>query len=328
MKRFLSLILLMLSIALFAQSDIVAVVNGKNITMDEWNREANIQKLLIELKTSNDTFYQILTTTQEGLVVLEKYKLKILDIYIRKLLFIQFSESMKVAPKDDEVKADVDKEVKNMLSDLKMTEDELNEYLIQLGMGSLNDYKERLYFQRRYTLALANVYTEYLKNVKITDDEMKAYYDKNKSKYTIPTQYDLTVFKVKDKSIADSVRLDLSKGASVEDVAKRYNLSGYINGLVNQNDTSKIPQSIWVYVTNAPRGALLPVQQVSGEWYVVKVKDIKIGMTKTFDEVKEDIRKEILSQKQANINDLIAKDFDNFVKNSKIEIKYKSTIVK
>jgi len=111
-KRFLSLILLMLSIALFAQSDIVAVVNGKNITMDEWNREANIQKLLIELKTSNDTFYQILTTTQEGLVVLEKYKLKILDIYIRKLLFIQFSESMKVAPKDDEVKADVDKKLR------------------------------------------------------------------------------------------------------------------------------------------------------------------------------------------------------------------------
>ncbi len=327
-KKFLSLMFVVLSIFLFAQDDIVAVINGTNITMDEWNREVNLQKLLIELKSSNETFYNVLTTSQEGMVVIERYRLKVLDTYIRKLLFVQFAGTLDVAPKDDEVKSDVDTQIKSMLTDLKMTEDQLNDYLTELGMGSLNEYKERLYFQRRYTLALANVYTKYLSNIKVSDDEIKAYYEKNKSKYTIPTQYDLIVFKAKDKSTADSIRQDLNKGSSVEDIAKKYGLTDYINALVNQNDITKIPQQIWIYVTSAPKGALLPVQQVGDNWYVVKVKDVKIGTTKTLDQVKDDIKKELLSQKQDAINDQVTKDFNDFVSKSKIEIRYKSSIVK
>ncbi|MFN3691925.1 MAG: SurA N-terminal domain-containing protein, partial [Fervidobacterium sp.] len=141
---------LLFSLHLLAQENVVAVVNGRNITLEEWNREANINKLLLDIQNSNDNFYQVLTSSQEGLILLEKYRLKVLDTLIRKVSFIQFAESLGLAASDEDTRKDVDNEIKKMLEDLKMTEQQLNEYLLKLGMGALQEYRLRLYFQRKY----------------------------------------------------------------------------------------------------------------------------------------------------------------------------------
>ncbi|MGC8954726.1 MAG: peptidyl-prolyl cis-trans isomerase [Fervidobacterium sp.] len=327
-KRYLACVLLFFALMLFAQQDVVAVVNGRNITMDEWNREANVQKLLIDIQNSNETFYQVLTTTQEGMVIIEKYKLRVLDILIRKIAFIQFAESLKVAPDASTVKNDVDTEIKKMINDLKMTESQLNDYLIQLGMGSLEDYKQRLYLQRTYSLSLANVLTYYIKNISISDEEIKAYYEKNQSKYFLPTQYDLIVFKTKDKNTADNIRLDLAKNLPSSEISKKYSVQPLVDGFVNQGDTSKIPQNLWLKITNTPKNTILPTESISGEYYVIKLRDVKVGGQKSLDDAKEEIKKQLLSVKQDEAKDKISKDFDEFFKKSKIEIKYKSQIVK
>lgn len=322
MKRVVVFIGIILSILSFAQQEIVAVVNGRNVTMDEWNREANIQKLLLDIQSSNEIFYQTLMTSQEGVALIERYKLKVLDTLIRKIAFIQFAESLKVAPSDDVVKNDVENEIKKMLTDLKMTEAQLNDYLVKLGMGQLDEYRQRLYFQRRYSLSLANVYMYYL------DQEVKNQYEKNKDKYNVQTQYDLIVFKTKDKTTADSIRQDLIRNVAVDEIAKKYNITNYINGFVNQNDTTKVPQNLWVIITSVSKGTILPVQTVSGEYYVIRIRDVKAGGARTFDEVKEEIRKEILNAKQDEVRDKVSKDFEEFYKKSKIEIRYKSQIIK
>jgi len=328
MKKLTVFLVLFISLLMFAQQDIVAVVNGRNVTMDEWNREANVQKLLSDIQNSNQTFYKVLTTSTEGAILIEKYKLEVLDQLIRKVLFIQFAEKLGVAPDDKTVKEDVDNEIKKMLTELKMTEQQLDEYLVQLGMGKLEDYRQKLYFQRKYSLSLANAYTYYLKNLAVTDEEMKAYYEKNKDKYTVPAQYDLLVFKTNNKSTADTLRLDVVKGLSNDEILKKYNLSPVVNGYVNINDTSKIPQSLWILVTSAVKGTTLPVQQVGNEYYVVKVRDIKVGGTKTLSEVSEEIKNTLLASKQEEASKKLLEDFEKFRKDSKIEIRYKSPIVK
>ncbi|MEJ5257885.1 MAG: peptidyl-prolyl cis-trans isomerase [Fervidobacterium sp.] len=319
---------IVLSSISLAQQDVVAIVNGRNVTMDEWNREANIQKLLMEIQSSNEIFYSVLTTSQEGLVLLERYKLKVLDTLIKKILFIQFAESLKVQPDEKTVKADVENEIKKLLTDLKMTEQQFNDYLMQFGMGTLSDYRQKLYFQRTYALSLANVYALYLKDIAVTDDEIKAYYDKNKDKYTVSTQYDLVVFKTKDKALADSIRQELVKKTAVEEISKKYNITVTVNGMVSQNDTTKLPQALWIYVNSAIKGTALPVQQVSGEYYVIQVRDIKVGGTKSLDQVKEEIKNALLSQKQEQAKQKVLTDFDAFSKKAKIDILYKSSIVK
>lgn len=328
MKKVCIFLVLLISFFVFAQQEIVAVVNGRSITMDEWNREANVQKLLLEIQNSNETFYQILMTTQEGLVLIEKYKLKVLDTLIRKIAFIQFAESLKVQPDPQTVKNDVDNEIKKMLNDLKMTEAQLNDYLIQLGMGQLEDFRQKLYLQRTYSLSLANVYTYYLKTATVSEEEIKAYYEKNKAKYTVPTQYDLLIFKAKDKAMADSIRQDVAKNISVEEISKKYNLSPHVNGLVTQGDMEKIPQNLWVIITSVSKGTILPAQLINNEYYIIRVRDVKPGSQKSLDEVKEEIKKELVSTKQEEVKDKVAKDFEDFLKKSKIEIKYKSQIAK
>ncbi|MEN3042916.1 MAG: peptidyl-prolyl cis-trans isomerase [Fervidobacterium sp.] len=320
--KILVLLSLFFAALLFSQQEVVAVVNGRNITMDEWNREANIQKLLFDIQNSNEVFYQILTTSQEGVILLERYKLKVLDTLIRKIAFVQFAENLKVAPTDVTVKNDVENEIKKMLTDLKMTEAQLNDYLVKLGMGQLEDYRQRLYMQRRYSLALANVYMYYL------DQEAKIQYEKNKENYNVPTQYDLIVFKTKDKTSADNIRQELIRNTPVDEIAKKYNINNYINGFVNQNDTSKVPQSLWVLITNVSKGTILPVQNIAGEFYIIRVRDVKLGGARTFEEVKEEIKKELLNAKQDEVREKVSKDFEEFYKKSKIEIRYKSQIIK
>jgi len=326
MKKVSLVILLIFTAVMFAQQDVVAVVNGRNITIDEWNREANVQKLLAEIQNSNPTFYDVLTNTQEGMILIERYKLKVLDQFIRKILFIQFAEKLNVAPEDKIAKADVDAEIAKMLSELKVTEAQLNEYFIQNGLGTLDDYKQRLYFQRKYSLSVFNVSELYNKDIKVTDEEIKAYYEKNKDKYTIPNQYDLLVFKTKDKALAEALRKDIVVGLSSEELSKKYNISPLLDGYVKLNDTTKLPQSFWIYITSAIKGTTLPIQQLQGEYYVIKVRDIKVSSTTPLSEVSEKIRKILIAQKQEEISKKILSDFEEFVKKSKVEILYKSSV--
>ena len=118
------------------------------------------------------------------------------------------------------------------------------------------------------------------------------------------------------------------KGLSNDEILKKYNLSPVVNGYVNINDTSKIPQSLWILVTSAVKGTTLPIQQVENEYYVVKVRDIKVGGTKTLSEVSEEIKNTLLASKQEEASKKLLEDFEKFRKDSKIEIRYKSPIVK
>lgn len=321
MKRFFVPLFLALFLVLgvqsFAQSDIVAVVNGRTITIDEWNREANVQKLLMEIKAVNEVFYDILVKTQEGQRVLDLYKLKVLDVYIRKILFIQFAQSLKVAPRDEDVKRDVDGEIAKMLADLKMTEQQLDEYLIQLGMGKLEDYKQKLYIQRAYSLSLANVYLYFLHP---SEDEIKRYYEQNKSRFTTPTTYELILFRINDQKTAESIRQDLLRTNVGSEVAQKYGITEFIDGTVVQDDTSKIPPAVWTFIKNAVRG--VPITFTVGtDRYVLKVKNVRLGATKTLEQARDEIIKELTTQRQQLANEAVKKAFDEFVSKSKIELR-------
>uniref|UniRef100_A0A7C4CDT0 Peptidyl-prolyl cis-trans isomerase n=1 Tax=Fervidobacterium thailandense TaxID=1008305 RepID=A0A7C4CDT0_9BACT len=321
MKRFFVPLFLALFLVLggqsLAQSDIVAVVNGRMITIDEWNREANVQKLLMEIKATNEVFYDILVNTQEGQRVLDLYKLKVLDVYIRKILFIQLAQSLNVGPRDEDVKQDVDGEIAKMLADLKMTEQQLDEYLIQLGMGKLEDYKQKLYIQRAYSLSLANVYLYFLRP---SEDEIKRYYEQNRARFTTPTTYELILFRVKDQTTAESIRQDLLKTNVGSEVAQKYGITEFIDDTVVQDDTSKIPQGVWAYIKNAVRG--VPITFTVGtDRYVLKVKNVKLGGTKALEQARDEIIKELTTQRQQSANEAVKKAFDEFVSKSKIELR-------
>lgn len=297
------------------QSAVVAVVNGTPVTLDDWNREANVTKLLVELKNMNEVFYDVLVNTSEGQKVLDAYKRRALDVYIRKLLFIQFAQSLKVAPRPEDIRKDVDNEINKMLVELKMTPDQLNKYLNDLGMGTLEDYKQRLHFQRMYTLSLSNVLALFTVP---TEQEIRSYYEQNRAKYTTQTTYDMVVMRVRDTATAERIRQEMLSGASVKDIAQKYNVTNFIEGNIIDGDTSFIPQPVWAYVRNATRG--VPMNVPSGsERIVFVVRSVQLGRTKPLEEVRNEIIKELATQKQAAATETIRMQFEEFIKKSKIE---------
>ncbi len=317
------LIVLLLSSYLFSQTDIVAYVNGEPITKQDWDREANVIKLLLDIKNSNETFYNILTNSEEGLKLIDRYRLEVLNSYIKKVVFIQFAKNLGIKFDDSEIRKFVDEQIQQVLKSSNVTIEQFEKFLVDAGHGTLQEYKERLYFQRYYALAMAEVYNLYVSKIQISEDELRKYYESVKQTLTAPTQYELYVFEVQNKNTAQKIFLDLSNNEPEEKVEKIYGLKDTYLGYVNEKDVTKLPLSVWMYVVGASKNKVLQPIQVGTNYYVIKVKNVVVGGTPTYESVKDKLKTDLYNKKVTEVKDKIVVDFDEFVKKSKIELVYK-----
>jgi foldase protein PrsA len=91
-KKFLIVIMVLFALSFFAQQAtgvvVVAEVNGRQVTQEELDREANLNRLLLQLQSLDERFYQVLTSTPEGLALLQRYKREVLNNLIDQILIV------------------------------------------------------------------------------------------------------------------------------------------------------------------------------------------------------------------------------------------------
>ncbi len=324
-KVYILLVLLLLSTSLLAQSDIVAFINGEPITKQEWDREANVIKLLIDIKNSNETLYNILTNSEEGLKLIDKYRLEILNGYIKKVLLIQFAKSLGIKFDETQIRKFVDEQIQQVLKSSNVTLEQFEKFLVDSGNGTLQEYKEKLYFQRYYSVAISEVYALYTSRIQISEDELKKYYESVKQTLTLPTQYELYVFKTQNRNSAQRIFLDLSNNEPEDKVERTYSMKDTYLGYVNERDVTKLPLNVWVYVVGVSKNRVIQPIQVGTDFYVVKVKNVVIGATPPYESVRDKLTTDLYSKKANEVKDKVVQDFDEFVRKSKIEIVYKQS---
>ncbi|WP_243388437.1 peptidyl-prolyl cis-trans isomerase [Bacillus kexueae] len=164
---------------------------------------------------------------------------------------------------------------------------------------------DQLKDQIRYSILLEELLT---KDVEVPEEEMKQFYEENKGFYEIRKSYLLSHIVVNSEGDAKQIIEELKGGSSFEALAAEKsidNLTASNGGELGyvEVESSFVPPQYLEEAEKLSVGEWSNVIQVDDEFVVVYVEDILEGVTFTYDEVKNQIRRQIaLDQMEGNIS--------------------------
>jgi peptidyl-prolyl cis-trans isomerase C len=168
----------------------------------------------------------------------------------------------------------------------------------QKGLSNQKDINAAVEEFRR-SLIVREVARKLTENIQVTDEEVKAYYDENKDKLKEPEQWRIREIVVADEATAKDLLVKILGGADFAETAKQNSIG---KTAVQGGDLGFISEVPFPQMANAllalEVGGVSSVFKGPDGYYIVKVEDKKGGKELAFDEIKEDIRKNRLLNKQ------------------------------
>ncbi|PLV57014.1 peptidyl-prolyl cis-trans isomerase [Thermotoga sp. SG1] len=323
MKKVFLVILLVTTATFFSQatttsSTVVAVVNNQPITSDLLELEADINGILKSIAQIDMRFFNVLTGTEEGLKLLLKYKIEVLNSLIDDLLIQQLAGKEGVGVTDEEVSAEVEKRLKETVESMGITLEDLDKFLQSAGYGDLETFKKRLKWHLKTQLSLQRLQEKITQDATVTVEEAQDYYNQNKEAYRVPAAVHLYKISAEEKGKIDEALSRIRKGEDFLEVATKVATGGDL-GWIEEGELEKDLESV---IFEAPEGAILGPFESKDGFVLYKVVEKRASSYKKFEEVKEEIINKLLLDKKTQIwNDWFNKTFEEFKKNSHIEIK-------
>jgi foldase protein PrsA len=211
-----------------------------------------------------------------------------------------------------------DKEINRTLEDQKKqafpNEKAYQQFLKQSGMSEADIlFRVKIdQLQQKLTQKI----TEDAKNV--TDQDVQAYYDKNKKRFAQPERRDLLVVLTKTKAKAEQAKRALDNGQSWKQVVKQYSIDeaskaqgGKLPAVARGQNEKALDDAIFAARKGQVEG---PVKTQFG-WEVFEVTKITPASQQTLKESEETIRNLLRSQGQQKALDSFIKDFREDYKN-------------
>ncbi|EKN70335.1 PpiC-type peptidyl-prolyl cis-trans isomerase [Neobacillus bataviensis LMG 21833] len=180
-----------------------------------------------------------------------------------------------------------DQDVEREFSMLQSTYNSFSSKNIQ----SEKKWKEQI----RKTLLLEELLT---KDVKVSEKELKGYYDKNKNLFNVPDAYHLSHIIVKTKKEAEKAAKELANGSNFSALAMERSIEEFSAneggdiGYISVND-EQFPR---VYIETAKKlkkGAYSKPVKVKAGYALLKLEGKMNGKNYTYSDVKEQIRRQI-----------------------------------
>ena len=203
------------------------------------------------------------------------------------------------------VSADVTKMVKEHLIESKL----LSDAAVAKGLDKSAEVSDEIELSRETILARAYI-ADYLKSHPVTDDAMKAEYNKLKGNVS-GQEYKVQHILVKSEKQAKQLIAKLKKGASFDKLAKQYSMDpgSKANGgsldWVTPNSLVK-PFSDAMVKLQKGQYTAAPVQTPYG-WHIIKLDDVRPLKAPPFDDVKPQLAQRLQQQEIVQaINDLKA----------------------
>jgi foldase protein PrsA len=247
--------------------------------------------------------------TEEGLKKLckreyEALKREVMQFLIQGEWVLQEAEARGVEVKQAEIEKALedqkkaafpnDKQYKQFLKTSGMTEEDV------LFRVKLNELQQRL----------TQKVTEDAK--KVTDEDISAYYAKNKKRFAQPERRDLRVVLTKTEAKANQAKKVLDSGQSFKKVVKKYSIdeaSKSQNGLLPAVSEGQQEKAFDTAIFAAPKGKIQGPVKTQFGWYVFKVEKITEASQQTLEESKDTIKNVLRSQRQQKALDAFVKQF-------------------
>jgi len=315
MKKIFTFILcLMMTISLIgcsADKKAVAIVNGQNITLE------NYQKLLYLNKSSMESYYgsDIWSKKMEdGKTYSDTLKEMVLQTMIGSEVIYQQAEKDKVIP--------TDKQVQDQINSFNESTKNNSEYQEQLKKMGINE--DFLKFQFTRDLANTNLQKKFEEDTKISETEMKKYYEDNKkSFYTDSVTASHILLKTQDsegkelsaekkKEAKKKAQEALAKVKSGEDfakVAKKYSQdsSASNGGELGTFGRGQMVSEFEKAAFNMKKGEISDIVETEYGYHIIKVTG-RVDKQETYNDVKDKIKTTLAGQKYTEYVEKLKKD--------------------
>jgi foldase protein PrsA len=147
---------------------------------------------------------------------------------------------------------------------------------------------------------------------KVSDEDISAYYEKNKQRFAQPERRDLRVVLTKTQAKAEQAKKELQSGKSFKQVVKKYSIdeaSKSQNGLLPAVSEGQQEKQFDTAIFAAPKAKLQGPVKTQFGWYVFKVEKITKASQQTLDESKDTIKNLLRSTRQQKALDAFVKQF-------------------
>ncbi len=299
MKKFLLLFLLVATITLaFAttKNDVLATVNGFKITSQMLQKETQLTNLLQQISNLKPEFYKALTTTKEGIALIDRYRKIVLQELIENEVVVQKAKEMGLSVSDQEAMQQINAYLNNILKQYKINEDYLNKFLQSQGYKDVNDYKQKNLQNMKDKLLVQKLMEEITSKATVTDTEALNYYNQNKDKFKTNETIGLSMYNFSSKATADMVEKDIVNGMSESNVEKKYSIKLQKLGTLPKGQLADFDD-----LFNLSVGQFSKVKEINGKYLILKVDSKNPAGLKPFKDVKSYIKQILLSQKKMTL---------------------------
>lgn len=288
------------------QNAILATVGNDNIMEDDLNKA--MKSYDSKLKQQYGADY---ASNNNLKAAIKKLKKQELDKLVAEKILLKKAGELNLKPSE----SDVNKQVDSEANKFKAKYSGLGQYENILKQNGINEtqFKEVI----KNSVIIKSVEEDIVKNVTITDDEIKSYYDKNKETiFTKGAGADVSHILVTDEQKAKELKAKLDAGADFATLAKENSID---NGTKNdggnlgfvQYNTKELVSEFVEGFKNLKEGQVSePVKSQYG-YHLIKVTGIKNGEVVSFDEVKEQLKNFLLDQKKETVYNAKIQEWKN-----------------
>ena len=288
------------------QKTVYATVGDEKITKADMDEE--MKATIDQLKQQYGDDY---ANNEKIKDQLKQMKVQYLNAMVNEKLMLKNAESVGVTPTDDELNEYADKQIEQLKQ--AYPDDAQLQQVLEANGFTEDSYKD--YAKKQYKLQ--KVQEAITADVEVTDDDAKAYYDENKdSQYTVGAganaAHILIAEKGSDGNIdfdaslakANEVKAKLDSGADFAQLASEYGTDGTKDkggdlGFVAYNQAN-YDQDFLAGFKQLSEGQISdPIKSQFG-YHIIKATGIKDEVVTPFDDVKEQIKSQLLQQKQTD----------------------------
>ena len=282
-------------------SSAVAKVGGQTITQTQFN------DLLEQAKRSYQT--QKRPFPKAGTPEYQALKNQAVQYLVQRVEYQQEAAKLGVTVSDQDVAARLVKIKKQYFAGSE------SRYKKQLAQQGLTD--AQVQDDLRASLVQEKIFAKVTANVKVSDAEVKKYYDQHQAQYGTPEQRDVAHILVKTKSLADKLYKRAKAGENFAALAKKYSQdpgSKKVGGkLTVSKGTTVAPfdQTAFLLTTGQ---ISRPVKTDFGYHIIKALSPIKPAKVTPYAKVKKTIRTQLLQQKKSQVTSTwstkLTKDFN------------------
>jgi foldase protein PrsA len=263
----------------------IALVGDQEVPKEELDR------LLEQTKSNYEAQQQDFPAT--GTPAYENIKSSLVRSLVQQAQWEQAGAEMGLKVSDEEI----DKQLEELKK--QFFKGDQDKYEAELDKQGLTE--EQLREQIKAKLLSDKIYAAVTKKATVTEQEIKAYYDKNKAQYEQPESRQVRHILVKKKALADEIHAKLETGADFAKLAKQYSedTASAADGGKFEAFKGKTVPPFDKFVFAADTGDLSQPIKTEFGWHVIEVlEDVKPPSAQPLDDVRESINSTLLQEKQ------------------------------